>query len=129
VLTERGVDAAWVELWEPLFTVGSPRASVERARRMALAQSVDDLVNGVRVFHDRNDCGDVVRALRGPVIAVSGAGDRTPGPAVAAALARDAAAGELRVVDDCGHYVNLERPREWDALLGAVVRRVTVAPG
>ena len=51
LLSEHGMSVAWREYWEPLFAPNADPLVVQQARRIALAQSVDAIIGGVRVFH------------------------------------------------------------------------------
>jgi pimeloyl-ACP methyl ester carboxylesterase len=124
VLRSGGMAAAWERYWRPLFGPATPPGTLREARAMALAQDVDDVVRGVRAFHDRRDLTEFVEGWRRPLVVVNGRADRSPSPATAAALAAAAPDGRLHVVDGCGHYVNLERPAELGALIEATVAEV-----
>ena len=120
LLETRGTEAAWDRYWAPLFGRNTSRAVVAAARELALAQDVDDLVRGVRAFHDRRDLTDWVARWRRPLVVISGADDLTPPPAAVASLG----AGPARrrhVVHDCGHYVPLERPERFRSLLASTL--------
>ena len=120
-LAEDGVEAAWHRYWRPLFGSATPPEVVARARALALDQSVDDLVLGVRAFHDRRDLTGVVRGWDRPLAVISGDQDRTPLPATAATAAQ----GPVRrfhLVAGCGHYVNIERPAELRSILAGTLR-------
>ena len=121
VLAEHGLDAAWQRYWRPLFGSAAAPEVVQRARALALDQRVDDVVRGVRAFHDRRDLTDVVRNWGRPLAVVSGGQDRSPLPATAAS----AAGGPDRrfhLVAGSGHYVNVERPDEFRSILAGTLR-------
>jgi pimeloyl-[acyl-carrier protein] methyl ester esterase len=121
LLTDHGLDAAWHRYWRPLFGSGTAPGTLQRARALALDQRVDDVVRGVRAFHDRRDLTGFVRAWTRPLAVISGDQDRTPSPATAAR----AAAGpgrRVHLVADCGHYVNIERPAELRSILAGTLR-------
>ncbi len=120
VLRRGGMAAAWPTYWEPLFGPSTPPAVVERARATADRQPVDDVIRGVRVFHGRRDMTDFASRWTGRLVVVSGARDTAPRPA--AALAASAPNGAFHGVPDCGHYVPLERPDEFEQILGRVIR-------
>jgi pimeloyl-ACP methyl ester carboxylesterase len=116
-----GLARAWDTYWRPLFGQSAPDDVVARARELALDQPVEDLVRGVRAFHDRRDRTDVVRRWRKPLVVISGDEDRTPRPEVSAEMARGPGRREFHRIQGCGHYVNLERPAELRRLLDLAV--------
>jgi pimeloyl-ACP methyl ester carboxylesterase len=126
LLEADGMTAAWPKYWAPLFGRDADSGTIEAARRIAFAQPVDDVIRGVRVFHDRPDRSGFARSWPRPLVVISGVEDRTPPTTTTAALAASAPRGELHVVDDCGHYVGLEKPRQLDAILRLVLQRVVV---
>ena len=119
VLAEQGIAAAWTRWWEPLFAPAAEPEVVDRARSIALAQDVDDVIRGVRVFHGRPDRSLEARDLDVPVTIVEGEHDpiaRT-GRTVVDGLRR----GDLHAVPGAGHYVPLERPTALSRVVEAVV--------
>lgn len=127
LLSRHGMEAAWRAYWQPLFGPGTPAAVLAEARSTALEQDVHDVIRGVRAFHDRRDLTDFARAWPKPLVVISGELDRTPAPSTAA----QAAGGpnrQFHLVRNCGHYVNLERPREFRALLGRAIERCCEHP-
>ena len=101
-LQDDGIHAAWASYWAPLFSSTADAETLAAARRLALEQDVDDLIRGVRALHDRRDQAEFVSAWAGHLVVVSGARDRTPTPAAAAA---SVAGGRYEhvVVEDGGH--------------------------
>ena len=116
LLETRGIEAAWARYWAPQFGRNASHAVVAAARDLALSQDVGDLVRGVRAFHCRRDLTDWVADWRRPLVVISGAEDLTPPPSTAATLG-DGPARRFHLVDDCGHYVSLERPEIFHSLL------------
>jgi pimeloyl-ACP methyl ester carboxylesterase len=114
------MEAAWIAYWRPLFGPSTPACTLAAARRIALAQDVDDMVRGVRAFHDRRDLRDFALGWAKPIIVVSGDHDRTPSPPTAASITRSPNR-QFHLIRDCGHYVNLERPSEFAAVLTAAI--------
>jgi pimeloyl-ACP methyl ester carboxylesterase len=117
LLRRDGIAAAWRSYWSPLFSAHARSETVSAAERLALEQEVDDLVVGVRAFHDRRDHSRFVRTWRGLLHLVSGAQDRTPTPAAAAASVGGSARALQTTLDHCGHYVPLERSRTLGRLI------------
>ena len=123
ILGEAGVEAAWATFWNPLFADGNVGARSE-ARQLALSHSAQDIARGVSVFHTRPDREALLAALRMPVIFVSGASDTAPGPESSARQTGLARSGRLHVIENCGHYVPMERPDELNAILRDVIAQV-----
>jgi pimeloyl-ACP methyl ester carboxylesterase len=124
LLESGGMAPAWERYWRPLFGPETPAETLSAARSLAMAQDVADVVRGVRAFHDRRDLTGVVTRWPRPLVVVNGASDTSPSPSTAAALAARAPDGRLRVVDGCGHYVNLERPAALDAVITTTLAEV-----
>jgi pimeloyl-[acyl-carrier protein] methyl ester esterase len=120
LLTRHGLEAGWDAYWRPLFSRNAPKQVVASAREIALEQDVADIVRGVRAFHDRRDLTDFAQAWRGPIVIISGDQDRTPSPASAAATPNRA----FHLVEDCGHYVSLERAAEFWALVTRAAKKM-----
>jgi pimeloyl-ACP methyl ester carboxylesterase len=116
LLREQGIEAAWCRYWGPLFSPGCDERIVAAARRLALQQNVDDLIIGVRAFHDRRDHTDLLTDWSGRLILVNGAQDRTPTPAAAANSAQRARHDQA-IIENSGHYVPLEHPDALDRIL------------
>jgi pimeloyl-ACP methyl ester carboxylesterase len=118
LLAEHGLEAAWRAFWRPLFGRGTPADVLAEAHRLALDQDVDDVIRGVRAFHDRRDLTAFARAWPKPLVVVSGDQDRTPPPVTAAQIATTTAPRRrFHLVPDCGHYVPLENPTALHTLL------------
>jgi pimeloyl-ACP methyl ester carboxylesterase len=127
LLSRHGMAAAWRAYWQPLFGPDTPPAVLGEARKMALEQDVREVIRGVRAFHDRRDLTDVALAWPKPLVAISGDQDRTPPPAAAAHIT-NAPNRRLHVVSNCGHYVNLERPREFRSIITNVIHELREQP-
>ena len=117
VLENEGLDGAWRKYWAPLFGRDTDAAVTTAAYRIAMEQSVDDVIRGVRAFHDRRDLTKFISTWRRRLVVISGAEDRTPTPTDAAASIEGAVGYGLVVVENCGHYVGLERPDIVDAVI------------
>jgi pimeloyl-ACP methyl ester carboxylesterase len=106
----------------------------ERVCAIAEAQSLADLVRGVRVFHGRPDADDVASGWEKPLVLVRGEHDRVR--AAFSGMRRPSAARQPTppktsrpnrqrlTVPDSGHYVNLEQPGAFNALLTGIVHQV-----
>jgi pimeloyl-ACP methyl ester carboxylesterase len=121
LLTEGGMAKGWPEYWAPLFGTRARPDVVEAARQIAVAQDITDVIRGVLAFHSRPDRTQFVHTWRKPLIVISGDQDRTPPPTTTAALASSAPNGEFHLVEDTGHYVNLERPQKLEMILRRVM--------
>jgi pimeloyl-[acyl-carrier protein] methyl ester esterase len=123
LLSTEGIEGAWTRYWAPLFAPHTEPAVVDRARQVALRQSVDAVMRGVRVFHGRPDRSEFLRTLDKPVVVLSGAYDTAPGVNASIEIATTLRRGQFELVAGAGHYVPCERPIE----LTAIVRRALEA--
>jgi pimeloyl-[acyl-carrier protein] methyl ester esterase len=123
VLLSEGMSGAWPRYWFPLFAPSSSPQVVGRARELAFAQDVGDVIRGVKAFHGRRDLAEFVRTWTKPLVVVSGDLGRPAPPSRGAMLAASAPSGEFHLVPRCGHYVNLEQPQAFDELLGRLIER------
>ena len=120
-LHEKGLEEAWKTFWAPLFSRSANGQVIADAKQIMLRQSVLDIARGVTVFHSRPSREQSLAAFPRPVIVVTGADDRAPGPKVSAAQASSAQQGRLHIVPECGHYVPLERPEYLNSILQEVI--------
>ncbi len=121
MLVEHGMEGAWETYWAPLFGPNVDPAVVADAYAIALTQRVEDVINGVRVFHGRTDRTEVVESLDTPIVVVTG--DHDPTARHAPALAARVRHGSFHRIANCGHYVPLEQPEELAAILRDAPRR------
>ena len=126
VLQDEGISAAWLRYWAPLFGPNAAPETLAAAHRLALEQNVDDVIRGVRAFHDRPDHAEFVSTWTRHLVVVTGAEDRTPTPAVARASVQGARREQV-IVENCGHYVSLEQPDMFHAILTDQCRRMQQA--
>ena len=108
-------------------TFFGPAASVEvreAAHDIAAEQRPVDLVVAVEAFHGRPDATDVVKAWHKPLVVVSGDCDGVVSVEKSMGIAAMAPHGELHIVPNCGHFVNMEQPAIFNAILRDVVRSV-----
>ncbi len=87
-------------------------------------QKPEDLIRAVRVFRGRPDLENVVSHWKKPLLVVCGDHDRIVTEAKTAALAASARSGVMRVIRGCAHYMNLERPAEFNRIIDDFVRSV-----
>lgn len=127
LLDNAGVEAAWSTLWAPLFGAGCEPAIVSAARSIALEQTQRDVIRGVRAFHTRRDLTGFIRSWDKPVVIIGGEHDRPPSPETMLTDAMAARRGVFHLIQDSGHYVNLEQPHSFNRLLRAAVDSIIEA--
>ncbi|CAN7160709.1 alpha/beta fold hydrolase [Rhizobium sp. LjRoot254] len=125
ILDEAGVEAAWATFWNPLFADVSTEAR-SRAHQLALSHPSEDIARGVSVFHTRPNREALLSELEIPVVFVTGADDTAPGVESSARQTGLTRNGRLHVIEDCGHYVPMERPEALNAILREVIAQVEV---
>ena len=76
VLQDEGISAAWLRYWAPLFGPNTAPETLAAAHRLALEQNVDDVIRGVRAFHDRPDHAEFVSTWTRHLVAVPRTGLR-----------------------------------------------------
>lgn len=125
-LRKEGIMGMWPEMLDQLFgpEPQSHQESLARIREIALDQDIDDLVNAVNVFHNRPDLTDVVRNWKKPLVAVCGTRGSLESPEKAVSIASMAPLGQYRIMNGCGHYMSMERPDEFNAILRDVLDMV-----
>jgi pimeloyl-ACP methyl ester carboxylesterase len=117
-LVEReGPEALWREMRPQLFSANAPADVFEGARRIALEQDPQHLVQAIAVMRDRPDSSDVVRRFEGALLVAVGEHDKFFPPEQAQALAESAPDGRFEVFLDTGHLAGLERPDRFNATL------------
>ena len=80
LIDREGTDAVWRDLHARLLGPNAPAAAIERARSITMAQSPEELANGVRAMRDRPDATDVVRSFDGRLLVCVGEHDPFPSP-------------------------------------------------
>ena len=63
-------------------------------------------------------------AIRAPVLVLCGSEDKVTPPALSRELARLIPGARVELVEGAGHLGNLERPAEFNTLVGAFIRGV-----
>ena len=66
---------------------------------------------------------DRLHQIEAPTLCLAGAADRTAPEAALAALADGLAYGEVAVIDDCQHLMNLDRPEKFNQLVRDFLRK------
>ena len=125
LLERGGVEAGWDRYWAPLFSAAAPSEVVAEAKRMATASSPAEIAGGVNAFHSRVDRHSILSTLDCPVLCISGEHDIAPGVATTTRQAEAARDGRLIVVPDSGHYVSLEQPELFNAILRSLIDELT----
>ena len=126
-LREGGARRLWPELAARFFGPTADRSVMESAKAIAMEQPPDDLVRAVQVFHGRPDAADVVMNWKKPLLVIGGDRDGVVSVEKSTALASRAPRGRLHIMNDCGHFGNMERPAEFNAVVGDLVRSVAAA--
>ncbi len=122
-LRASGVRGMWPEIagW---FGPDIPQGVVDTITSIAFAQNTDDLITAVKVFHGRADLTDVVTRWEKPLLVFCGDNDAVVTRHKAIALSRLAPNARLHIMSGCGHYMNMERPDEFNHVLADFVQSV-----
>jgi pimeloyl-ACP methyl ester carboxylesterase len=120
-LEQRGLEDTWKTFWSGLFSDASDSQVVNAAKRIALRQPLEEVVNEVNVFHSRPSRDQSLSSLSCPVFVVRGADDTAPGPRTSEAQAASIQHGQLHILPNCGHYVSMERPEDLKSILRNVI--------
>ena len=121
-LQEGGAARVWPDLADRFFGPTSDRNVVETAKAIAMEQCSADLIRATEVFHSRPDAADVVSSWTKPLVAVGGDCDGLVPVARSSGIAESAPHGRLHIMRGCGHFPNMERPTEFNAILTDLLR-------
>jgi 3-oxoadipate enol-lactonase len=116
LIRARGAEGLWEDMRPKLFARDGAEA-VAFARGLTLEQRPDELVSAVEALRDRRDSTEVVARFEQPVLFVAGRDDPFVSPEEAPPSA------EVRAFDT-GHLPSLERPEEFNGVLGEFLARV-----
>jgi pimeloyl-ACP methyl ester carboxylesterase len=83
--------------------------------------SVEELIAAQEAIRDRRDSTDVVRSYAGPLVVCAGTEDELLSPDEARELAAAAPNGRAVVLEGAGHFMSLDRPDEFDAVIAEVL--------
>lgn len=110
ILESDGIEKAWTDCWEPLFSkMATPRV-VDQAKHIALKQTPSEIITGVSAFHSRPSRGGFATTWRKETVVVTGKDDLVPGVDSSASLAASMPNARCQIVEGSGHYVPLEKP-------------------
>ena len=117
IVRERGAAGFWDEVARGFLAEDADPATVDRARRIALEQSADDLARAIVAIRDRRDSTEAVTSGI-PLLVVAGDRDFTP-VSVFEGIAAAASGGRFELIEGSGHLPSLERPGEFNRILTA----------
>jgi pimeloyl-ACP methyl ester carboxylesterase len=89
-----------------------------------MEQRCVDLVRVTQVFHSRLDASAVVASWKKPLVVIGGDCDGLVSVPKSTGLANSAPNGRLHIMQGCGHFPNMERPGEFNAILADLVQSV-----
>jgi pimeloyl-ACP methyl ester carboxylesterase len=111
MLREQGVEAWYRQSGNPA------------PEHWVLEHSAEDLARAMEALRDRADAADVVRTFAGPLLVVVGTEDDLLPVEEARAIAESAPDRRLEVIDGAGHFVNLDAPGRFNAVLREFLAR------
>jgi pimeloyl-ACP methyl ester carboxylesterase len=114
---EEGVGAVWERMSGRLLAPGASADVVERAREIALEQTVSGIVATLETIRDRRDSRPDLPGLDVPALVVVGEDDVLTPPAEAEAMASALPHARLVRIPGAGHLPPLETPAEFRASL------------
>lgn len=115
-LRAHGIRGIWPEV-SSWFSSTTPKSVVDSAFAIANQQHTDDLVNAVRVFHGRPDLEYVLRNWQKPYLVISGEQDPMFSRAKSERISKLGPNGNFRLMTNCGHFMNLERPEAFNQII------------
>jgi pimeloyl-ACP methyl ester carboxylesterase len=125
---ESGDYAGYVDSLLEVILAPSTRSSrpavVEQVRRMAMQARPASVVAALRAMRDRADSRPVLGSIAVPTLVVVGADDALIPPPASRAIVAALPPGLAteHVIPSAGHLSNLERPEDFQPVLGAFVR-------
>lgn len=120
-LRNRGVENAWKEYWELLFSANADKKVKATAKDIALRQSPEHLLNGLSAFHTRPSREKFIAECDIPIHIITGEHDELPGLDYCRNLATSAKQGSLHVIKDSGHYVPMVQPNTFNEILSDII--------
>ena len=116
-LEQGGANAIWSEIQTNLIGSQAPGAVVDRIRTLMLAQRTEDLIRAVRAFHSRRDSSEFAARWNKPLLVMCGDKDRVVTESKTAEFVAGTQSGVMHVMRNCGHYMNMERPSEFNRII------------
>ncbi|HYY32362.1 MAG TPA: alpha/beta fold hydrolase [Gaiellaceae bacterium] len=112
LLRDEGFEAFWPLQAPKLFGPSAEPDVVERARRIASEQPIENLVATLEALRDRPDSRKTASSVNVPALVVVGDHDQLTPPGEAEELAGLLPTARLVVLPGAGHLTPLERPAE-----------------
>lgn len=113
----RPTDQVFLAVSFAAFGPGASAKQIDFSYDMLADTSADVLFNLVKSYRDY-DVRHILREVTVPVLVITGTHDRLTIPRASEYLADHLPKAELRVFDRCGHMTMMERPEEFNALIG-----------
>jgi pimeloyl-ACP methyl ester carboxylesterase len=107
---------------------GKPEV-VQVIKSMMQETSADTMARALRGMAERPDSEPLLRTINVPCLVVVGSEDAITGRGQAEFLARGIRGSSLEIVDDVGHVPPLEKPADFNKVLGVFLSRLSSAPG
>lgn len=116
-LRANGIVGLWPEV-SSWFSDTTPKDIVDLAWSIANQQHTNELVNAVRVFHGRPDLEHVLHQWQKPYLVISGDRDPMFPKHKSEKISKLGPNGRLHFMADCGHFMNMERPKAFNRIVG-----------
>lgn len=101
---------------------------LKEASREMMAAAGPEVLQADFLACDRFDLMGRLGAIACPVLAIAGRQDRMTPPKFAEYLASQIAQAELKIIEDAGHMVQAEKPKEFIAAIADFAGRLTNSP-
>lgn len=115
-LRSDGINGLWPEV-RSWFSETTHQDIVALAYALGQQQRTDDLINAVRVFHGRADLEHVLSTWGKPYLVISGERDPIFPKGKSERISKLGSNGRLQTMTDCGHFMNMERPAEFNRIV------------
>jgi 3-oxoadipate enol-lactonase len=124
LIEDGGAEALWESQRTRLMLEDAREDAVERARKLVLSRSSDELVEALLAIRDREDHSQTLAGFGGPALVAVGEGDLFIPPDEAQQQAQTAPHGRFRAFAGARHLPNLEQPDEFNAALAGFLADV-----